>query len=53
MKAKGNGKKIVILLARQLAEQYGSKGFELRNIQRMMQFASYFPDFKIVSELAT
>lgn len=47
------GKQIVSEVATQLQNEYGSKGFELRNIRRMMQFASKFPDEKIVSPLAT
>jgi len=47
------GKQIVSLLATQLQNTYGKRGFEERNIRRMMQFAALFPDFKIVSELAT
>ena len=38
-------------MARQLREEYGSKGFEERTIRRMMQFAQIFPDFQIVSTL--
>jgi predicted nuclease of restriction endonuclease-like (RecB) superfamily len=40
-------------VATQLQEEYGKKGFEPRNIRRMMQFAQEFPDFEIVSHLAT
>lgn len=29
------------------------RGFQERNIRRMMQFAELFPDFQIVSELST
>ena len=36
------GKQIVATVARQLQEEYGTKGFELRSIQRMMQFARLF-----------
>jgi predicted nuclease of restriction endonuclease-like (RecB) superfamily len=46
------GKKIVSALATQLAGIYG-KSFELRNLRRMMQFASQFSDLEIVSPLAT
>ena len=46
------GKQIVVTLARQLTEQYG-KNFELRNVQRMIQFAEQFNDFAIVSTLST
>ena len=45
------GKQIVAQVARQLQEEYGTKGFEERTIRRMMQFAQMFPDFQIVSTL--
>ena len=32
-------------------QMYETKSFELRNIQRMMQFARLLPDFQIVSTL--
>lgn len=47
------GKQIVSQVARQLQEEYGRKGFELRSIRRMMQFASEFPDEQIVSAVST
>jgi len=47
------GKQIVAPVVRQLQEEYGSKGFEERNIRRMMQFAQMFPDLKILSPLVT
>ncbi|MBE0637005.1 MAG: DUF1016 family protein [Bacteroidales bacterium] len=47
------GEKIVSELAAQLQQTYGKKGFETRNIRRMMQFAGQFSDLEIVSELAT
>lgn len=47
------GKQMVSQVARQLQEEYGSKGFEERTIRRMMQFAQMFPDFQIVSPLVT
>lgn len=47
------GQQIVSQVATQLQEEYGTKGFELRSIQRMMQFARLMPDSKIVSQLAT
>ncbi len=34
-------------------KQYGKRGFQERNIRRMIQFAIYFPDFEIVSQAAT
>ena len=46
------GKQIVATVARQLQEEYGTKGFEERTIRRMMQFAQTFPDFQIVALLA-
>lgn len=45
------GKQIVASVARQLREEYGSKGFDEKNIRRMMQFAQEFPDEKIVASL--
>jgi len=47
------GKQIVSAVATQLQNIYGSMGFELRNIRRMMQFAEKFPNVQIVSPLAT
>jgi len=47
------GKEIVSLLATQLQQQYGRRGFQERNIRRMMQFAELFSDFEIVSQAAT
>jgi predicted nuclease of restriction endonuclease-like (RecB) superfamily len=47
------GKQIVSQLATQLQMQYGKRGFQERNIRRMMQFAELFSDFQIVSEVAT
>lgn len=47
------GKQIVSQLATKLQEQYGKRGFQERNIRRMMQFAQDFQDYQIVSELAT
>lgn len=46
------GQKIVSTLATQLVTSYG-RSFEARNLRRMMQFAELFPDFEIVSPLAT
>lgn len=46
------GKQIVSQVATQLQFEYGKKGFELRNIRRMMQFAQQFPEFRIVSQVA-
>lgn len=47
------GKQIVSQVATQLQLEYGDKGFEPRTIRRMMQFASMFPDIKIVTPLVT
>ena len=47
------GKQIVSQVATQLQEEYGKKGFESRNIRRMMQFAKEFHDFQIVSPLVS
>jgi len=46
------GKQIVSTLSTQLIETYG-KGFEIRNLRRMIQFAQLFSDFQIVSQAAT
>ena len=45
------GKQIVVTLAQQLQEKYGSS-FDYTNIHRMVQFAKRFPDIKIVVPLA-
>ena len=45
------GKQIVASVARQLREEYGSKGFDEKNIRRMMKFAQEFPDEQIVASL--
>jgi len=42
------GKQIVSTVSTQLTKEYG-RGFELRNLRRMMQFAQLFPDFQIVA----
>ena len=47
------GKQIVSQLATQLQTVYRTKGFEVRSIRRMMQFAKLFPDIQIVSQAAT
>ena len=47
------GKQIVSQVATQLQDEYGKKGFEPRNIRRMMQFANLFPDAQFVAQLAT
>jgi predicted nuclease of restriction endonuclease-like (RecB) superfamily len=45
------GKQIVSTVSTQLLAAYGTKGFELRNVRRMMQFADLFPDLQVVSAL--
>ena len=47
------GKQIVSQVATQLQQEYETKSFDLRNIQRMMQFAQTFPDFQIVAPLVS
>ena len=47
------GKQIVAQVARQLQEEYGTKGFEERIVRRMMKYAQLFPDFQIVSPLVS
>ncbi len=47
------GEQIVTQVATQLQAIYGSRGFEVRNIRRMIQFASIFPEEKMVSQIAT
>ena len=42
------GKQIVATVARQLQEEFGRKGFDEKNVRRMMQFAQEFPDEQIV-----
>lgn len=46
------GKQIVSRLATQLMATYG-RTYEARNLRRMMQFSTQFPDFEIVSRFAT
>ncbi len=46
------GEQVIASLSKSLVEQYG-KSFVTRNLRRMMQFAELFPDFQIVSPLAT
>ena len=49
----GYGKQIMSQLATQLQQHFGKRGFQERNIRRMMQFAELFPDFQFVSQAAT
>jgi predicted nuclease of restriction endonuclease-like (RecB) superfamily len=46
------GQQIVSRLASQLQNEYGNS-YHPRNIQRMMQFAEEFPDFQIVTQVAS
>jgi len=46
------GMKVIPTLSTQLVKQYG-KSFQTRNLRRMMQFATIFPDLAIVSSLMT
>jgi predicted nuclease of restriction endonuclease-like (RecB) superfamily len=50
-KRAGYGKQIVVTLSRQLALEYGNS-FEEKNLRRMIQFATVFPDEKIVVTLS-
>ena len=43
------GKQIVSQVATQLQEEYGTKGFDEKNIRRMMKFARIFSDIQIVA----
>lgn len=47
------GKRIVSTLSEQLRHEYGGQEFSARNLHRMMQLATLFPDMKIVSTLST
>ncbi len=47
------GKQVVQQLAERLQNTYGTKGFEERNLRRMMQFAKLFRDTSILSRAAT
>ena len=46
------GKQIIKSLSEELVRLYG-RSFEARNLRRMVQFAELFPDYQIVSPLAT
>ncbi len=48
----GYGQQLVKRLGEQLAQEFG-RGFEARNLHRMVQFAQAFPDHGIVSTLST
>ena len=45
------GKQTVSTLAKQLQYEYGANSFSEKNLRRMMQFATVFPDRKIVVSL--
>lgn len=45
------GKQIVSQLATKLQEQYGKRGFDEKNIRRMIQFAQIYPNQEIVVSL--
>lgn len=47
------GKQIVSTVSTKLQNYFGTKGFESRNIRRMMQFASKYPNEQIVSTIST
>ena len=49
-KRAGYGEEIVATLSRQLAAEFG-RGFEPKNLHRMIQFAEVFPDEEIVAAL--
>ena len=44
------GKQIIVLLSRQLTQEYG-KGWSEKNLRHMMRFAEVFPEKQIVSSL--
>ena len=46
----GYGQEIVVTLSRQLEADHG-RGFEVKNLRRMVQFAEAYPDEKIVVTL--
>lgn len=45
------GKQIVSAVSTQLQLEYGEKGFEIRSIWRMIQFAKVFLDIQIIAPL--
>ncbi|MDE6311783.1 MAG: PDDEXK nuclease domain-containing protein [Muribaculaceae bacterium] len=45
------GRKIVDTIAKTLTEEYG-RGFDSKNLRKMMKFAAVFPDIQIVAPLA-
>lgn len=46
------GQQIVATVSRQLRKEYGNKGFDEKNIRRMMQFARLFDNEEIVATLS-
>jgi len=50
-KRAGYGEQIVVTVSRQLQRTYG-RNFEEKNLRRMMQFSSLFPDLKTVTRLS-
>ena len=46
------GKQIVATVSRQLQEEFNIRGFDEKNVRRMMQFAQEFPDEKIVATVS-
>ncbi len=45
------GEQIVATLSRQLAAEYG-RGYSVKNVRRMMQFAEAFPEVQIIATLS-
>lgn len=45
------GSQIVASLSRQLQEEFGEQNFSVKNIRRMMQFATEYPDYQNVVSL--
>lgn len=45
------GGQIVATLSRQLQEEFGEQNFSVKNIRRMMQFATEYPDYQNVATL--
>lgn len=46
------GKQIVATVSRQLQEEFGTKSWSEKDLWRMMQFASKFPNYEIVASLS-
>lgn len=45
------GRQVISSLSKQLQSEYGTNSFSEKNLRRMMQFASVFPDRQIVASL--